>query len=49
MRGAASFLSLYKGRLGPALLERELEVPTRSCHPMFESEGWPVMRGHSLG
>jgi serine/threonine-protein kinase len=49
MRGATSFLSLYKGRLGPALLERELEVPARSCHPMFESEGWPVMRGHSLG
>jgi serine/threonine-protein kinase len=40
-RGASGMLSLYKGALGPALLEQELALPARSCHPLFEPEGWP--------
>lgn len=34
--------SLYKGDIGVALLEAELEEPFLSAMPMFESEGWPV-------
>ena len=34
--------SLYKGDVGVALLEAELEEPLMSAMPMFESEGWPV-------
>jgi eukaryotic-like serine/threonine-protein kinase len=34
--------SLYKGDVGVALLEAELEEPFLSAMPMFESEGWPV-------
>jgi serine/threonine-protein kinase len=41
-RTAASRLSLYKGALGPALLEQDLETPDLACHPFFESEGWPL-------
>jgi hypothetical protein len=37
-------LSLYKGALGAALLDQELALPARSCHPLFESEGWPLSR-----
>jgi serine/threonine-protein kinase len=40
-RGASGTLSLYKGALGAALLEQELALPARSCHPLFEPEGWP--------
>lgn len=43
-RGASGTLSLYKGALGAALLAQELELPARSCHPLFESEGWPLFR-----
>ena len=41
-RGASGRLSLYKGALGAAVLEQDLAVPSRSCHPFFESEGWPL-------
>jgi serine/threonine-protein kinase len=41
-RGASGRLSLYKGALGAAVLEQDLAVPSRSCHPLFESEGWPL-------
>ena len=34
--------SLYKGDVGVALLEAELQEPMMSAMPMFESEGWPV-------
>jgi hypothetical protein len=34
--------SLYKGDVGVALLEAELQEPLMSAMPMFESEGWPV-------
>jgi eukaryotic-like serine/threonine-protein kinase len=34
--------SLYKGDVGVALLEAELEEPFLSAMPMFESEGWPA-------
>ncbi|HET8633167.1 MAG TPA: lanthionine synthetase LanC family protein [Gemmatimonadales bacterium] len=43
-RGASGMLSLYKGALGAALLDQELALPARSCHPLFESEGWPLSR-----
>ena len=33
--------SLYKGEVGVAVLEAELEEPLLSAMPMFESEGWP--------
>jgi serine/threonine-protein kinase len=33
--------SLYKGDVGVALLEVELEEPFLSAMPMFEGEGWP--------
>ena len=32
--------SLYKGQLGVALLAAELDFPTRTALPFFESEGW---------
>lgn len=40
----ASFsdVSLYKGRLGVALLGADLEHPGSSCLPLFEGEGWPA-------
>ncbi len=34
--------SLYKGDVGVAVLEAELQEPLQSAMPMFESEGWPV-------
>jgi eukaryotic-like serine/threonine-protein kinase len=34
--------SLYKGDVGVAILEAELQEPLMSAMPMFESEGWPV-------
>jgi len=34
--------SLYKGDIGVALLEAELEEPFFSAMPMFEGEGWPA-------
>ena len=34
--------SLYKGDVGVALLEAELEEPYLSAMPMFEGEGWPA-------
>ena len=34
--------SLYKGRLGPALLAADLEAPHDACQPFFEAEGWPA-------
>ncbi len=46
-RSAAGHLSLYKGRLGVALLEQDLERPGRACHPFFESEGWPIVADQS--
>jgi serine/threonine-protein kinase len=33
--------SLYKGRLGPALLAADLAAPHDACLPFFEPEGWP--------
>jgi serine/threonine-protein kinase len=33
--------SLYKGRLGAALLSAEIERPESARMPLFESEGWP--------
>ncbi|MFD8480284.1 lanthionine synthetase LanC family protein [Kitasatospora sp. NPDC059673] len=33
--------SLYKGALGRALLELDLQHPDRSAHPLFAPEGWP--------
>jgi eukaryotic-like serine/threonine-protein kinase len=34
--------SLYKGRLGPALLAAEQAAPQDACLPFFEPEGWPT-------
>lgn len=42
-RSAAGHLSLFKGALGAALLEQDLEAPNRGCHPFFGSEGWPLI------
>jgi serine/threonine-protein kinase len=33
--------SLYKGRLGVAVLCADLMKPESSCMPLFEEEGWP--------
>ena len=48
-RTASSRLALYKGALGPALLEQDLETPMFACHPFFESEGWPLSVSPSHG
>jgi serine/threonine-protein kinase len=42
-------LSLFKGELGLALLEQDLETPDLACHPFFESEGWPLSVSPSHG
>jgi serine/threonine-protein kinase len=42
-------LSLFKGALGLALLEQDLETPDLACHPFFESEGWPLSVSPSHG
>ena len=34
--------SLYKGRLGAALLSAEIDRPESARMPLFESEGWPA-------
>jgi eukaryotic-like serine/threonine-protein kinase len=34
--------SLYKGRLGPALLAADQSAPRNACLPFFEPEGWPA-------
>jgi eukaryotic-like serine/threonine-protein kinase len=34
--------SLYKGRLGPALLAADQAAPHNACLPFFEPEGWPA-------
>jgi len=33
--------SLYRGRVGLALLAADLEEPARACMPLFGREGWP--------
>jgi serine/threonine-protein kinase len=35
--------SLYKGRLGAALLSAEIERPESARMPLFEPEGWPAV------
>jgi len=41
------FHSLYKGKLGIALLCADLREPHISCMPFFENEGWPVQSSAS--
>jgi serine/threonine-protein kinase len=35
-----SAYSLYKGRVGVAVLAADLETPSGSAMPFFEEEGW---------
>ena len=36
--------SLYKGEIGVALLQADLERPELSAMPFFEHEGWPAAK-----
>jgi serine/threonine-protein kinase len=42
MAASPSNASLFKGRLGCALLAAELEFPEAARMPLFEAEGWPA-------
>jgi serine/threonine-protein kinase len=37
--------SLYKGKVGVALLAEELSDPSSAAMPLFDTEGWPVSSG----